>query len=167
VHIKPDLGLVAPVAPPLVLRGWFWGLQTAFPLIWAGLALWRRREEKLAANPRLQRRKQVDRLVREMMTELGRMASAGDTAAFHATAFRVLQERLGERLDLPAGAITEAVIDERRRELGAETTLPQRLHELFQVLNQARYAPDSISTQLSALLEKLKSTMDDLERIRS
>ena len=71
VHIKPDLGLVAPVAPPLVLRGWFWGLQTAFPLIWAGLALWRRREEKLAANPRLQRRKQVDRLVREMMTELG------------------------------------------------------------------------------------------------
>ena len=74
---------------------------------------------------------------------------------------------MGERLDLPAGAITEAVIDERRRELGAETTLPQRLHELFQVLNQARYAPDSISTQLSALLEKLKSTMDDLERIRS
>ena len=37
---------------------------------------------------------------------------------FFAVLFRLLQEQLGERLDLPASAITEAVIEERLSPLG-------------------------------------------------
>ncbi len=167
VHIKPDFGSLAQITRPLVLRGWFWALQCSMPLAWAGLAVWRWREEKLAGNPRLMRRKQVDRLVRESMGELARLAAAGEAGGFHASAFRLLQERLGERLDLPAAAITEAVIEERLRRDGVEKSLPPRLHELFQILNKARYAPDSVSTQLPGVLSRLKSVLDDLERIKA
>jgi tetratricopeptide (TPR) repeat protein len=55
--------------------------------------------------------------------------------------FRLLQEQLGERLDLPASAITEAVLSERLPRRGATPDLIQRLQNLFQICNQARYAP--------------------------
>jgi len=38
--------------------------------------------------------------------------------AFFATLFRLLQEQLGERLELPASSITEAVIEEHLRPRG-------------------------------------------------
>ena len=166
VHIKPDLGMLAPLAPPLILRGWFIGLQFLAPLAWIALVLRRRNQEKLARNPRLQRRRQVARMIRGTLPDLARMASSGAVESFHATAFRLLQEKLGERLDLPASAITEAVIDERLRHAGAQDSLRARLHELFQMFNQARYAPNSSTAELAGLLSKIESVLTDLERVK-
>ena len=165
VHIKPRLGAVAQVMPPLVWRPWFLALQAVPLLAWLSALVWRRRAEQLANNPRLRRRRQVAQVVRQGLAELQRHAANNQSDEFFATLFRLLQEQLGERLDVPASAITEAVIEERLRPRGvAEGTLAA-LHELFQTCNLARYAPIRSSQELAALIPKTESVLRELQGV--
>ena len=70
---------------------------------------------------------------------------------------------MGERLDLPASAITEAIIDERLRGRNLPEPVLSELHELFQVCNLARYAPHKSSQELAALIPRLESVLKALQ----
>jgi hypothetical protein len=72
---------------------------------------------------------------------LKKFAAENQPDEFFALLFRLLQEQLGERLDCPASAITENVIDEHPVLRGAPEPTLDALRELFQLCNQARYAP--------------------------
>jgi hypothetical protein len=128
---------------------------------------WRKRSEALANNPRLRRQRKVAQVIREGLAELQQQAAAKDSDAFFATLFRLLQEQLGERLDLPASAITEAVIDERLRPLGIGETILSPLHELFQICNLARYAPIKSSQELAAIIPKLETVLGQLRELKT
>ena len=80
--------------------------------------------------------------------------------------FRLLQEQLGERLDLPASAITEAVIEEhlQPRRVPEATIAP--LHELFQTCNFARYAPIRTSQELAAIIPKAQAVLRELQDLK-
>src|SRR5207237_3545601 len=135
-------------------------------LTWFSLMLMRRRNEALANNPRLRRQRQVAQRVREGLKELHGLAAAQQGEEFFATLFHLLQEQLGERLNLPSSAITEAVIDEHLR----KRDLPERtfteLHELFQTCNLARYAPSKTSQELAALIPRLQAVLEQLRSVR-
>jgi hypothetical protein len=159
IHIKPRPGTLAAVTTPWMLRPGFWLLNLIPVVAWLGALLWRRNADNLANNPRLHRRREVERLVREGLNELRQQAAANDGAEFFATAFRLLQEQLGERLDLPAAAITEAVIDERLRPAGMDDALLAELHALFQACNQARYAPQFAAQKLEAMANRVEAAL--------
>ena len=167
LHIKPRLELSGTVAPLLLARPWFLALQGVPALVWLALLLWRKRGESLANNPRLRRQREVAQRVREDLKELRVQAAARQSDQFFATLFRLLQEQLGERLDLPASAITEAVIDEklRGRKLPEETL--KSLHELFQTCNLARYAPVQDSQEMAALIPKLEGVLRELQKLKA
>ena len=120
----------------------------------------------LAHNPRLRRQRQVDVLVGEGLSTLKKLAAENKSEEFFATLFHLLQEQLGERLDLPASAITEAVIDERLRPRGAPDALLSSLHELFQTCNFARYAPAGTSRELAAHIPKLEAALTGLKAVK-
>jgi tetratricopeptide (TPR) repeat protein len=88
-------------------------------------------------------------------------AAANDTAKFHSTILRLLQEQLGERLDLPAPAITEAVLDEVKGLNAANRAL---LRELFRACDQYRYTPEHTSQALASLIPKVKTALDALQK---
>ena len=69
VHIKPRLGAVAQIGPPLVQQPWFLALQAIPVLAWLTAVVWRRRTEMLANNPRLRRRRQVAQVIRQGLLE--------------------------------------------------------------------------------------------------
>ena len=85
------------------------------------------------------KQRQVEQVIRGGLKELAQNVQGNKPEAFFATLFHLLQERLGERLDLPASAITEAVVEERLRHLSVPETTLASLRELFQICNQARY----------------------------
>lgn len=163
VHIKPRLGTVGQIAPPLVLQSWFLALQAVPVLAWLSAVIWRRRADQLANNPRLRRRWQVAQVVRQGLVELQQHAADKKSDDFFATLFRLLQEQLGERLDLPASAITEAVIEEHLRPRGVPEGVLAALQESFQMCNLARYAPVRTSQELAAIIPKFEAVLRELQ----
>ncbi len=166
VHIKPRPGALAQFSAPLITRPWFLGLQVVPILLWIAALLWRRHHESLASNPRLRRQRQVAALVRDGLAELRTLAAENKSEAFFALFVRLLQEQLGERLDQPASAITEAVIDDRLRPRNVPEPLLTSLHELFQLCNLVRYAPIKTSQELAAIIPKLESALMSLQQLK-
>ncbi len=166
VHIKPRLGTVAQIAPPLVQQSWFLALQAVPVLAWLSAVVWRRRAELLASNPRLRRRRQVAQIIRQGLVDLRQLAADNKSDDFFATLVRLLQEQLGERLDLPASAITEAVIEERLRPRGVPEATLVSLRELFQSCNLARYAPIRTSQELAAIIPKFEAVLRELQGLK-
>ena len=164
VHIKPNIGSVAYVNPLLLEKPWFLVLQGTPLVAWLAAFVCRKRSEKLANNPRLRRKRQVARTIHAGLAELPGLAADNQSEEFFATVFRLLQEQSGERLDLPATAITEAIIEERLRPRGVDEETLTALHELFQICNQARYAPNRSVQELTALLPKVDSTLRALRK---
>ncbi len=167
VRIKPWLGAVSQLQPPLVARPWFLALQGVPVLAWVCLLVQRRQQDRLAANPRLRRQRQVEQTLRAGLRDLRQYAAANQSEDFFATLFHLLQERLGERLDLPASAITEAVLDERLRPLRVPDETLDRLRELFHTCNQARYAPRTSTDELVSLVPKLESALNELKNLKT
>lgn len=166
IHIKPRLDEIATARLPLIERPWFLAMQ-AFPVVgWLSLLVARRRRESLENNPRLRRQREVAQRIREGLKELHSRAPAQDVEAFFASLFRLLQEQLGERLDLPASAITEAVIDERLRGRNLPDQTLLELRELFHNCNLARYAPHKINQELPALIPRLEAVLEQLRELK-
>lgn len=165
--IKEQLGALAPAGPPRLTRPAFLAAQSLPVLAWLAAFVWRKRTDSLANNPRLRRQRRVARLVREGLNDLHRLAAENNSDEFFATLFRLLQEQLGERLDCSASSITEAVIDERLVLLGAPETTLAGLRELFQLCNQARYAPMRTSGELAAVIPQFENAVRELQQVNA
>jgi hypothetical protein len=146
------------------MQPWFIGLQGLPVLAFAGLLTWRRRAESLARNPRLRRQRMAAQIMRNGLEQLRRLAAEKRSDDFFATLFRLLQEQIGERLDLPATAITEAVVEEYLRPRGVPQDTLSRVQDLFQTCNLARYAPLKTSQELAAIIPKLEQAVKELRQ---
>jgi hypothetical protein len=165
--IKEQSGALTPAGPPLLTRPAFLAAQSLPVLAWLAAFVWRKRTDSLANNPRLRRQRRVAQLVREGLNDLHRLVAENNSDEFFATLFRLLQEQLGERLDCPASSITEAVIDERLVLLGAPETTLAGLRELFQLCNQARYAPMRTSGELAAVIPQFENAVRELQQVNA
>jgi hypothetical protein len=165
VHIKARPGTFAEISPPLLERPGFLALQSVPVLAWLVALVWRRRVDRLAHDPRLRRRQQVARLVRHGLTELRELAGQNRSELFFAAVFRLLQEQLGERLDLPASAITEAVVEDHLQPLGLEESLLSATRDLFRLCDQARYAPAQQPGELAALVTRVEALLQRLQAL--
>jgi hypothetical protein len=164
--IKDKLGTLAVSSQPLVARPAFIALQGVPVLAFFAALIWRKRTDSLANNPRLRRQRAVAQLVHNGLNDLKRFAAENNSDEFFALLFRLLQEQLGERLDCPASAITENVIEEHAvlRTAPAETL--DSLRDLFQLCNQARYAPVRGTSELNSVAAKLEKTIGELQEVR-
>jgi hypothetical protein len=100
------------------------------------------------------------------LRDLKEYAADNNSDRFFETLVRLLQEQLGERLDVPASAITEAVIEERLRPRGVPEPVLNQLQELFQLSNLARYAPIKSSQELTDLIPKAEGLLTNLRNCR-
>lgn len=167
VPIKQRAGDLVVLRPPLVQRPWFVAAQTVPALAFLGAFIWRKRTDALANNPRRRRQRQVAETLRAGLAELRQLAAGKKSDEFFAELVALLQAKVGERLDCPASAITEAVIDEKLRPRGVPDAALDELHELFQACNLARYAPVESSHELAAIIPKLESVLAQLEDLKA
>lgn len=163
---KQRLGNLAQIAPPLAQQTWFLALQGLPIMAFLSAVVLRRRAENLANNPRLRRQREVAQRVEQGIRDLKQFAAANNSEPFFATLVRLLQEQLGERLDLPATAITEAVIDEKLRPRGVPEAILTALQELFQQSNLVRYAPTKSSQELAAIIPKVEELLAQLRGLK-
>lgn len=167
VHIKPHLGTVTRSASPWIAQPAFWIIQAAAPALWLVALLCRRRKESLDRNPRLRRQKEADRIIQQNLEKLRKYAEANQSDDFFSTVMRLLQERIGERLDLPPSAITEAVVETELKPRGLSDNAASLLHQLFQTCNQARYAPVRGSHELASHIPKVEQALLELKNLKN
>jgi hypothetical protein len=159
---KSRLGMLSPIAAPWLQQPRFVGLQLIPVLIWITSVVYRRRLDRLMADPRLRRRRQADRTVREGMKKLRRLAEAGQGEDFFVLMFRLMQEQIGASLNLPASAITEADVEDRLRQAGLPETALGNLLSLFQVCDRVRYSRQHSVTDLVGLCQQLETCLAEL-----
>jgi hypothetical protein len=165
--IKEKLGTLATKSSPLVAQSLFVAAQAVPVLAFLAAFVWRKRAGNLANNPRLRRQRAVAQLIASGMDDLKKYAAENQPDEFFVTLFRLLQEQLGERLDCPASAITENVIDEHPVLRGASQATLDGLRELFQLCNQARYAPVRGSAELNSVAAKFEKVIRELREVKA
>lgn len=138
--LMPHLGVLTPPSPPWALQPWFLVLTTAPWASWIALRLWVRRRERGLADIQARRRRELERQVDQGLAALAQLSRQGDVDAFFTTLFRVAQEMVAARLDVPPGSITEGVLDAPDAPRRIPPATLATLRSLFQASNQARYA---------------------------
>lgn len=161
--VKP--GSLGSITVPVIINPYFWGAQTLPAAVWFILLIRRKRLEELANNPKLRRKLETERIIKEELKKLPLLAAQKNTEEFFATVFRLLQEKIGERLDLPALSITESVIDEHLIHLGCSEELISTLRKLFNECNQARYGGQKNVQQLNQVVSELERALKLLSEI--
>jgi hypothetical protein len=129
--------------------------------------VWRKRADNLANNPRLRRKIAVEKLIQNGIADLKKFSAENNSEEFFALLFRLLQEQLGERFDCPATAITENVVEENSILRGANETTRNDLRELFQLCNQARYAPVRGTSELSSVVAQFEKAVRELREVKA
>jgi hypothetical protein len=165
--IRENFGARAQTGPPLVTRPAFLALQSLPVLAFLAAFIWRKRADGLANNPRLRRQRRVAQLVSSGLGDLKTFAAQNNSEEFFAALFRLLQEQLGERLDCPASSITENVIDEHPVLRGAPPETLDGLRELFQLCNQARYAPVRGTSELNSVAVQFEKVVGELQDLKA
>lgn len=164
--IKETLGTLTQNTVPLVAQPAFLATQGLPVLAFLAAFIWRKRADNLANNPRLRRQRAVAALVASGLDELKKYAAANRPDEFFATLFRLLQEQLGERLDCPASAITDNVVDEHALLRAAPAATRDALREQFQLCNQARYAPVRGSSELNSVAAQFEKLIGQLREVK-
>jgi hypothetical protein len=165
--VKENLGTLAGETTPLVTRPGFLAVQAVPVLALLAAFVWRKRTDSLAHNPRLRRQLAVAQLIADGNADLKKFAAENQPDEFFALLFRLLQEQLGERLDCPASAITENVIDEHPVLQDAPEPMRAALRELFQLCNQARYAPVRGRSELNSVTAKFEQASQELQEVKA
>jgi hypothetical protein len=165
--IKENLGALTQAGLPLISRPVFLATQSLPVLAFLAAFVWRKRTDNLANNPRLRRQRAVALLIASGMTDLKKYAAANKPDEFFATLFRLLQEQLGERLDCPASAITENVLEGHALLRAAPATVREGLHEMFQLCNQARYAPVRGTSELNSVAAQFEKVVNQVRELKS
>jgi hypothetical protein len=165
--IKETMGKLDQPGDPLIAQPAFLALQSLPVLAFVAALIWRRRTDDLANNPRKRRLLAVEQIINHGLGELKQFAAGNKPDEFFATLFRLLQEQLGERLDCPATAITENVIDEHSLLRNAPAATRDDLRELFQLCNQARYAPVRGTSELNSVAAQFQKVVVELKGLHS
>jgi hypothetical protein len=165
--IKENPGTLRSQPAPLISQPAFLALQGLPVLALLAALIWRRRMDNLANNPRLRRQLAVAQIISHGLVELKQFAAGNKPDEFFATLFRLLQEQLGERLDCPASAITENVIEEQPLLRNAPAATRDALRELFQLCNQARYAPVRGTSELNSVADQFQKVVGELRQLQA
>jgi hypothetical protein len=165
--IKEDLGTPSKNSAPLISRPVFLAAQTLPILVFLAAFIRRKRADNLANNPRLRRKIAVEKLMQNGISDLRKFAAENNSEEFFALLFRLLQEQLGERLDCPATAITENVVEENSILRGALEIVRNDLRELFQLCNQARYAPVRGTAELNSVAAQFEKVVGELQNLKT
>jgi hypothetical protein len=165
--IKENLGALEKNSAPLISQPAFLALQSLPVIAFLAAFIWRKRADNLANNPRLRRKISVEKLVQTGIADLQTFAAQNNSEEFFALLFRLLQEQLGEKLDCPATAITENVVEENSILRGANETTRNNLRELFQLCNQARYTPVRGTSELNSVAAQFEKAVRELQEVKA
>jgi hypothetical protein len=145
---------------PLFLQPWFIGANV---VAWATLAatfFFVRRRAQRARDPHAARARLADRAIHDQLAAMDSAMRHAESGAFFASARRALQQRLGERWNLPPETITLTEINARLNGVA------DGIRPVFQMADQVAYSHENLpSDDLAGWKRIVTEELRELETI--
>lgn len=165
IYMKEYPGTFVPEGRYLFQNKLFW-ISQMFPIgLFLTLFFFHRKSEKIRTDKKYARFLKAPRKARIGMAKAKSLIGKKVPVQFYDVIFKTLQEYIGDKFNLPKGAVTSQVIDEKFRPAGYDEEVLGDLKEMFDACEMARYAsviPDAQKEE--EVLEKLKEIIDHLEK---
>ncbi len=165
VYIKTDLGRLNRKGGHLYSSPGFIGLQF-IPLI-SFLGAWGfySRKKRLETDIRYARGLSAPKKARAGIKKARELLAKDDNQGFYDAVFETLREYLGDRFHLPSKGITVSVIDDILRGKNIEKDPLDKLKDIFQACDIARYAASEPGKEgMSRTLRELEEVIGYLQR---
>ncbi len=116
----------------------FWTAQALAPCIFAFALYYRRRRERIGADPRLARYHRSGKQIRAALKRL-RAESGGQAEQFYDVLTAAFRDYMAAKLDLPPGAVECERVSRQLRDSGIDTAVCEKVSALFAHMETARY----------------------------
>ncbi len=136
-----------------------------FVLIWLGLWIHFQYMRRLTTDIRLARRLHAPRQARNDLAGAGRFLHEKDVRKFYDGIFKTLQEYLGNKFHLPAGAITVDVLKEYLKVKDKQNETLTTLREIFNECDLVRFASGQVlDDKMKLTFQRAQEIIDFFER---
>jgi tetratricopeptide (TPR) repeat protein len=156
---------VSDALTPLYARGLFL-FAAPMPLLALGAAwMLRRRRDRLAADVALARSTRARKEARKRLAASERFLKAGQSAEFHAEVARAVLQYIGDKLNVSPSGLTHDGLRQRLDAAGASEDLRERLVQVLEHCDAARFAPGGVSAErMRNLLTEVESLVMEIEQ---
>jgi len=167
IYIKDSPGRLRKRGTFLCKNKLFIAFQFLPLLAVVSVLVFQKRKERLQTDIRYARRLRAPRKARNNLVLTRKLLDSGEKDRFFESAFKTLQEYLGDKFHLPTAGITSNIVEEELRPRNIDKKVLDKIKECFTNCDTARYAPSSATQdQMTKTFRLLEDIIDNLERGR-
>ena len=157
---RVEPGSFTPTLRPLFLQSWFVGANVLALATLAAIHFFVRRRALRDRDPQAIRARLAERAIHDQLVAMDSAMQHAQTSAFFASARRALQQRLGERWNLPPETITLTEINARLNGVA------DGIRPVFQMADQVAYSHENLpSDDLAGWKRVVTEELRELETI--
>ncbi|MDD5634482.1 MAG: hypothetical protein PHW46_04315, partial [Candidatus Omnitrophica bacterium] len=145
----------------------FWGMQAMILFLFEIFSATYRRKERILKDASYARYLKAPRRAKGGLKTAKAHLDKGEIVLFYDTIFKMLQEYLSGRLNLPKGNVTVHVIEEKIGAVNHNKEILQDVSDVFAKCEMARYAPSAAGKkEAEEVFEKVRKIIDYMEKVR-
>lgn len=165
IYIKESPGELKKKSGYLYKNNFFLLLQVVPLLILASALLLKKQKERLSSDAGYARRLSAPKKAKKGIQHAEYFFNRNMPQKFYDSVFKTVREYLGNRFHIPSGGITIDVVHDLLKDKNIDTAFLDKLKNIFEVCDMARYAPAAPDTmKMQETLNELKEVIDYLER---
>lgn len=151
---------------PVIYRVWYWLLWVlAAAVLIVSIAVWRR-NTRLNADVVGRKASLADKMARRRLKSAKASLDAGRTESFYNDILTAMWGYLSDKLSIPASQLSRDNIADRLSAYGVESSLVDRVIDIIDRAEMARYTPGNTDARAAGMYEDASQTIRALERVK-
>lgn len=165
LHIKTGAKNLSKVHQPVIFNWWYWALPVLLVLALVTAVLVYGRQVRLNADVAGRRNARANKVARRRLRAAEKFMKARQPEQFYEAMLKAMWGYLGDKLSMPVSQLTRQNILETLLSRGVTQENADKVIEVLDQCEMARYTPDSSSeASVEALYEEATRTINSLEK---
>lgn len=144
---------------------WYWMIYPALALILAGVTFLAVKRHKANADVTAMRRSKAGKMAKKRLAVAATLMGKNDSAAFYDAVLKALWGYIGDKLSIPASALTRSNVSEELTRYGADETTIANIINVLDECEMARYTPESLNRPLKDVYDSAFEAMNALQTV--
>lgn len=165
LHIRLGASDLSHDHTPVIRHWWYWAIFIVLLALTTGGLLTYRRRMRLDADVAGKRTMRASKVARKRLKTAEAFMKNHDSARFHEEMLKALWGYLSDKLNIPASQLTRQNIVDTLTRRGVSAALSEKVIEILDNCEMARYTPDSsLDSSVEALYNEASETINAMEK---